>query len=265
MIYFVICIIFFNSIIYLCNNILIKSSKNSIINYFFTLYHKRLLKKHFFRIYLTGEENLLITDNSLPVILYANHSNWWDGFIAFQLTSRYLNADDYLMMDIEQMSKYRFFRYVGVFSVNRNDARQGVESINYAAELLRNSNRYLWIFPHGGIKPQDFEPVIFYSGVTRIAEKLGRVNLIPVSLRYEFMLEQRPEVFIKIGKPDIANNDITDAKNFTVNLQEKSAKDLKLLKSDVVNQNLKNYKIIFTGKHSRNKTIDKISRNNADL
>src|SRR4030095_9229349 len=128
------------------------------------------------------------------------------------LTAKYLGVDDYLMMDIEQMRKYRFFKYVGVFSVNRNDAREGIESVNYAAELLQNSGRYLWIFPQGEMQPQDYEPVKFFGGIARIAEKLGRVNLVPVSFRYEFIMEQRPEVFIKIGQPDFINNNITDTK-----------------------------------------------------
>lgn len=237
---------------------MIKQQKNRIIGTIFSIYHSRLLKKHFYRIHLIGKGQLMLIDSSLPTILYANHSNWWDGFIAFELTSKYLGVDDYLMMDIEQMKKYRFFKYVGVFSVNRNDVREGVESINYAAELLKNSGKYLWLFPQGLMQVQDYEPIKFYSGVTRIAEKLGKVNLVPVSFRYEFIMEQRPEVFIKIGKPDIINNNISDTKNYTQYLQEKLVNDLSELKSDVMNQNLGDYKIIFTGKHSRNKTVDKL-------
>ncbi len=237
---------------------MIKAQKNTIIGNLFTLYHKRLLRKHFYRIHLTSEENLKLNDASLPTILYANHSNWWDGFIAFQLTSKLLRVDDYLMMDIEQMKKYRFFKYVGVFSVNRNDAREGVESINYAAELLKNTKKYLWLFPQGEMLPQDCEPIKFYSGITRIAEKLGKVNLVPVSIRYEFVMEQRPEVFLKIGVPDVIHNNISDTKNYTQYLQEKLISDLASLKSDVINQNLTDYKAIFTGKHSRNKTVDKL-------
>lgn len=237
---------------------MIKSNKNKVIGGLFSVYHKRLLKKHFYRIHLAGSDNLKLTDISLPTILYANHINWWDGFIAFQLTGKYLKVDDYLMMDIEQMKKYRFFKYVGVFSVNRSDAREGVESVNYAAGMLKDTKKYLWIFPEGMMQVQDHEPIKFYGGVTKIAQKLGKVNLLPVSLRYEFIMEQRPEVFIKIGKPDIINNHIADSKSYTKYLQDKLTADLLSLKQDVVTQNLEGYKIIFTGKHSRNKIVDKV-------
>ena len=237
---------------------MIKPKKNPFIGTIFRIYHRRLLKNSFHKIYLAGSGNLRKTDKLLPSILYANHTNWWDGFVGFQLSNNYMKADDYLMMDVEQMRKYRFFKYVGVFSVNRNDAREGIESINYAAELLKNTSKFLWIFPQGEMKPQDFEPITFYNGLTRIAEKLGKANLIPISLRYEFIKEQRPEVFIKIGEPEIVNGAISDTKKFTEHLRQKLVKDLLLLKHDVINQNLSGYRIIFTGKDSRNKTVDRI-------
>ena len=87
---------------------MIPANKNKIIGSLFAFYHKRLLKKHFYSIHLTGMENLGSLDNTMPVILYANHSNWWDGFIAYFLTNRLLKKDDYLMMDIKQMKKYFF-------------------------------------------------------------------------------------------------------------------------------------------------------------
>jgi 1-acyl-sn-glycerol-3-phosphate acyltransferase len=236
----------------------IKAQKNKVIGKFFKIYHNRLLKKHFYRIHLAGYELLKKIDTKLPTILYMNHSNWWDGFMAFQLTSKYLGADDYLMMDIEQMKKYRFFKYVGVFSVNRTDAREGIESINYAAELLKNTKKYLWIFPQGVMQVQDFEPVKFYNGITRIAEKIENVNLVPVSARYEFIMEQRPEVFLKIGEPDVINNSKDISKNFTEYLQNKLVNELAVLKQDVINKNFGDYKIIFTGNTSRNKAVDKL-------
>lgn len=64
-------------------------------------------------------------------------------------------------------------------------------------------------FPQGEMKPQDYEPITFYNGIAHIAEKLGEINLIPVSLRYEFIKEQRPEVFIKIGEPEIVKGQLT--------------------------------------------------------
>jgi chlorobactene lauroyltransferase len=236
----------------------IRANKNNIVNLFFGIYHNRLLKKHFYRIHLSGSLHLNLIDASLPVILYANHSNWWDGFIAYYLTNRLWKEDDYLMMDIEQMKTYSFFKYIGVFSVDRKKPKSAVESIEYAANLLKETNKYLWIFPQGTMQPQDYRPIEFYNGITRLTEKLGAVNLLPVSFRYEFLMEQRPEVFIKLGKPDVVNG--IPAKELTSVLQNKLVLQLDGLRDDVINGRLNEYQTVFRGKSSRNKTVDKIRK-----
>lgn len=233
---------------------MIPAKKNTFIGSLFAFYHKRLIKKHFYAIHLAGEKNLASLDSSLPVIMYANHSNWWDGFIAYFLTNRYLQRDDYLMMDIKQMKNYSFFKHIGVFSVDREVPAEAVRSLNYAAELLKDTSRYLWIFPQGDMTPQDRRPLKFFSGITKIAEKAGRVSLVPVCFRYEYLMEQRPEVFISIGKPELftgkTENDLTE------HLRSNMEAQLDKLRDDITAGDIKDFKTIFRGKDSRNKTFD---------
>lgn len=233
---------------------MIPSKKNKLIGGLFAIYHKRLLKKHFYAIHLTGTENLQHLQKNSPVILYANHSNWWDGFIAYFLTNRYLKKDDYLMMDIEQMKKYWFFKYVGVFSVNRKAPADALNSVNYAAGLLKGTAKYLWIFPQGDMVPQDKRPLKFFSGINKIAEKTGSVNIVPVCFRYEFLKEQRPEVFISIGKPDFFSE--KNGSDFTEYLRSTLETQLDKLHDDVTYGNTENFRTIFCGIDSRNKTFD---------
>jgi len=240
---------------------MIKSSKSRFVNKIFSLYITRLLYKHFYRIHICGEENIYSLNNGFPTILYANHSNWWDGFVAYFLSSKRWKQDDYLMMDIEQMKKYPFFKYLGVFSVDRANPRDSMNTINYTVSLLKETNRFLWIFPQGLMHLQDHRPIEFFSGITSLAEKIGSVNLQPVAIRYEFILEQRPEIFIRLGNADIINNSHLINKDFTVYLRDKLIKELDTLKDDVVSNNYKDYSIVFWGKESRNKTIDRITPN----
>lgn len=233
---------------------MIPAKKNKLIGGLFKVYHQRLLKKHFYRIHSEGMENIEHADSSKPVIMFANHSNWWDGFIAYYLTNRVMKKDDYLMMDIEQMKKYSFFKYIGVFSVDRSHPQEAVRSVNYAAELIKNSGRYLWIFPQGEMLPQDKRPLKFFSGISKIAEKAGSVNLVPVCFRYEFLMEQRPEVFISIGKPVLSEG--APDNSFTENLRTLLETQLDKLKNDVTAGNTASFQTIFRGISSRNKTFD---------
>jgi chlorobactene lauroyltransferase len=239
---------------------MIKAKKSGFFNIFFKFYINRILKKNFFRIHISGRENLNLLDKNLPTIYYANHTNWWDGFTAYFLTNMTLKLDDYLMMDIEQMKKYRMFKYVGVFSVDRNNPREAVSSVDYAALLLKGTKRCMWIFPEGEMHVQDHYPITFYSGITKISEKIGNVNLQPAAFRYEFIGEQRPEIFISIGKGDIFKSKEKPDKNYTIYLQDKLTAEVKLLKEKVINSQFESFQIVFKGKESRNKTVDRITR-----
>ncbi len=236
---------------------MIKTRKSKIFENLFSIYNTRLLKKHFFRLMLSGEENFLTRPAGVPSIIYANHSNWWDGLAAFFLSKVLWNIDAYVMMDIEQMQKYRFFKRIGAFSVNRNNPREAMESVEYSVELLKETNKVLWIFPQGIMQANDFRPIKFYNGVSKIAQKLGEVNLIPATFRYEFLTEQRPEIFISIGKAKTFNKS-EDVKQLTEVLNTELIKELDSLKNKIINSELEGFKLILQGSQSRNKTIDKV-------
>jgi hypothetical protein len=205
---------------------------------------------------LLGEENFLSRPVA-PSIIYANHSNWWDGLAAFFLSKVLWNIDAYVMMDIDQMQKYRFFKRIGAFSVNRNNPREAMESVDYSVELLKETNKVLWIFPQGIMQANDFRPIKFYNGVSKIAQKVGEVTLIPAAFRYEFLMEQRPEIFISIGQVKTFNKS-DDVKQLTEVLNIELIKELDSLKNKVINSELDGFKLILQGNESRNKTLDKV-------
>jgi 1-acyl-sn-glycerol-3-phosphate acyltransferase len=161
------------------------------------------------------------------------------------------------MMDEEQMNKYAFFRWIGAFSVNRSIPNEAMESINYAVSLLKNKNAVLWIYPQGLMQPNDYRPIKFFSGVSRIIEKMDGVELIPMTLRYEFLLEQRPDVFVQIGKVKFFQKP-EEIRELTAELQTQLVSDLELLKARVISGTLDGFKVILQGKSSTNKAIDKL-------
>ena len=234
---------------------MIKANENKLAEKFFSIYTRSALRKHFNSIQIDGEENFLNRSNN-PAIIYSNHSNWWDGLIAYYLSRSRWNINAYLMMDEEQMQKYAFFRWIGAFSVNRSMANEAMESVNYAASLLKNNNAVLWIYPQGLMQPNDYRPIKFYSGISRIVGKLEGVNLIPMAMRYEFLLEQRPDVFVQIGKVKPYQKP-GEIKDLTIELQTQLLNELGVLQDRVINGNLDEFKVILRGKSSTNKNIDK--------
>jgi chlorobactene lauroyltransferase len=236
---------------------MIKARKNKFFENLFSVYNTRILKKNFFRLLISGDEKLSPWNKDCPAIVYANHSNWWDGLVAFYLSKVLWNIDAYVMMDIEQLSKYSFFKWIGAFSVNRNSPKEALESVGYSIDLLKDSNRVLWIFPQGVMQPNDYRPIMFYSGISKIAQEVGELNLIPVTFKYEFISEQRPEIFISAGEIKHITH-VDDVKSFTEILNTGLVTQLDILKHKISKSETGNFRIILQGKKSLNKSIDKL-------
>jgi chlorobactene lauroyltransferase len=180
---------------------MITSSKNRLIERILAGINRRMLRRHFHAVHLLGHHHCETLDRSVPMILYANHSCWWDGLIEFFLTHDVIGTDAFLMMEEEQLQRYRFFTRIGAFSVRHGTGRSLMDSITYASQLFERPNRMLCIYPQGELLPNDLRPLRFQSGITSILDRLPQAQLVPLAHRYEFAGEQKPEVFLSIGAP----------------------------------------------------------------
>ncbi|MCX7878869.1 MAG: lysophospholipid acyltransferase family protein [Ignavibacteria bacterium] len=235
--------------------------KNKAISAIFSLYIKKLFRKFFYRVSIYGEENFSLTDKDISTLIIANHSSWWDGFTAWLVTSHLLKVEDYLMMDYSQLRKYRFFRFLGAYSVDKSNPVSLKKSLEFTCSLLKQENKFVWFFPQGEIKPQDSRPLGFQKGIEKIIRESGRINLVPVAFRYEFTSEQRPEVFILTGKPILTNGDENSEKTVNLSFLEKTLEEISdELKSLVINQRTEKFRILIHGKPSRNNIIDRFCR-----
>lgn len=220
---------------------MLAAKKSKWFEEIFALYNRNLIQRRFHSFKVSGLDYLTNKNPNIPLLIYANHSSWWDGLLAFEI-SRAARLDSYVMMDEINLRRFFLFRRIGAFSVPKNP-RQAIKSINYSAGLLKSdSKRTLWIFPQGEIFPNDLRPVKFYNGVSRIIESVGKCLTVPLAIRLEFVGEYKPEIFVKIGKPDLIEFDEnTNSKKLTVDFSEKLTCNLDELKTDVVYAKTKGY------------------------
>jgi 1-acyl-sn-glycerol-3-phosphate acyltransferase len=234
---------------------MIKDNKNSFFEKLFSFYNYYLLKRYFYRIHIDGEEIIKTFNENLPNLIIANHSNWWDGLIAFYFTKQRWHLNGYVMMDEEQLKNYRFFMRLGAFSVNRLNAKESIQSLKYAISLLKNKNNTLWIFPQGLLKPNNQRPIRFYRGIGKIIEEINPLNILCIALKYEFLMEQRPEVFIKLSNANLILNNNQNPKDIVNKLESHLTNELDKMKHEINNQNTEIYKTIVYGKNSVNKKL----------
>lgn len=225
---------------------MLKANKSLWFERAFAVYNRQLLKRRFNSFQIFGLDFLKNKGEMMPLVIYANHSSWWDGLVFLEILRR-INSENYVLMEEKQLRKLFFFRWLGAFSVVRENPRQAIKSINYAANLLsENSNRTLLIFPQGEILLNDVRPLRFYQGLARIIEKVQKCRVTPAALRFEFEGNFKPEIYAKIGEPEILQIDENyNVKNSTSDYERRLTETLESLKRDVTARVTDGYDKIF--------------------
>lgn len=221
---------------------MLEASKSRVFEKIFGIYNRNLLKRRFHSLQVAGSDNLAEKPKNKPLIVYANHSSWWDGLVAFEVLRRY-NFENYVMMEEKHLVRLSFFRKLGAFSVDRQKPREALKSITYIAQLLsENSSRVLLIFPQGQILPNDFRPIRFFRGIAKIIEKTGDCLTTSLSIRYEFLENFKPEILVRVGKlENIVVNKNFEAKSLTAHFENQLTDQLEKLKNDILQRQTKNY------------------------
>ncbi len=179
---------------------MIAANKNDVIDAGLYLYFRYLARRAFHTIAGRGLERLRTLPDDRPVILFCNHTNWWDGLIIYLLTRHMRHKAGYCMMEEKHLKHYRFFTWLGAFSVDLSSPLRSAASLRYAQRLLQRNETAIWIFPQGRICRQN-EPVEARPGTDYLAQTAPHALLVPVAMRYDFFREDRPNALIEIGEP----------------------------------------------------------------
>lgn len=220
---------------------MLEANKSKLFEKIFSVYNTNLLKRRFHSFSVKGLEHLKRKQTSLPLIIYANHSSWWDGLAAFQISHK-IKLDSFIMMEEKHLKRFSLFRKLGAFSVVRENPRSALESINYTVDLLKDSDSVLWIFPQGEILLNDLRPLHFYKGISKIIEKLGKCATISLTFRYEFLNEFKPEIFVNIKPPE--EIEFEGEANLTLHFENKTTENLDEMKTDIIKRRFDEYERI---------------------
>ena len=161
-----------------------------------------VMRRRFHNVYLLDAEHLHALDPARPVVGCANHTNWWDGFVLYVLSHRRLRHDIYLAMEEVNLRRYRFFRWMGVFGVDLSSPRAALPGLRYALRLLgdaKDAPRLIWIFVQGKLLHPAMG-IAVKPGALFLARH-ANAQILPLVMRYEWMEESRPSVFVQFGPP----------------------------------------------------------------
>jgi 1-acyl-sn-glycerol-3-phosphate acyltransferase len=132
-----------------------------------------------------------------PVIFYANHHGWMDGYLMFHLVSRLgIPCLDW----IEEFDAFPLFRFVGGVRYPKGDVNARVRAVRQTIRAMVHEGKSLVIFPEGVLhRPPGLLP--FGRAMGTVARNVPRVTMVPVAIRYELSMHERPEAWLTLGQP----------------------------------------------------------------
>lgn len=177
----------------------------------FHWYIPRYLRKHFHALALNQSElraaDIRPTDS---LVVYANHSSWWDPLVAMLSAKRmFSNFKFYAPIDAAALEKYRIFSKLGFFPVEQDSFLGAKHFLDVSLRLIEQSGTSIWITPEGRFVDARDHSAEFMPGISHLAHSLQRRSsntstrtwFVPIAIEYTFWEERLPEILVWFGKP----------------------------------------------------------------
>lgn len=166
---------------------------------FFRRVVRRYFRQHFRAVAAQGTARL--RNLTGPIIIYGNHSSWWDPMLVVLLGEKLLpERRHYVPMDGQALDRYPILKKLGVFPVEMSTGRGAINFLS-TAETVLNEGGVLWVTPQGRFADSRDFPLAFKPGLGALAQRMPGVPLVPLAIEYPFWNERLPESLLHFGEP----------------------------------------------------------------
>lgn len=132
-----------------------------------------------------------------PKIFVCTHHGWHDGYLMYHAVTKLgVRSLDW----IQEFQAFPLFARVGGMPFPVDDPATRTQTILRTIRLMRKESRSLILFAEGRLHYGP-EVLSFGDSFAFVAEKVPQASLIPVAIRYEMALHERPEAFLRFGEP----------------------------------------------------------------
>lgn len=160
------------------------------------------LARHFHAVRLSRAHRPDLTAaRERPLIVYINHSSWWDPLVCQQLACQLLpERRQYAPIDQAALGRDPFLDQLGFFSVDPASARGARRFLELATRLLERPDAALWITAGGTQADPRERPVKPQAGLGHLAVRLRHGVMLPLAIEYTFWSEPLPQVLARFGE-----------------------------------------------------------------
>ncbi|MDB4756495.1 lysophospholipid acyltransferase family protein [Mariniblastus sp.] len=173
----------------------------------FRWYISRMFRKSFHSVCLSrssfvGTEELSEANTFRNILVFANHCSWWDPLIAIHLGHKIFGKFQHFSpIDAAALEKYRIFKRLGFYPVDRESRRGAVDFLRLSDEILSKEKNCLWVTPEGKFADARNHGNRFEPGISHLAVRNSKVTFLPLAIEVSFWEEKLPEIFCRFGPP----------------------------------------------------------------
>ena len=137
-----------------------------------------------------------------PTILVANHHGWHDGYLMYlAATALGVRVVDW----IAEFDAFPLFGKIGGMRFPADDPAARGATIRRTIRLMREERRSLLLFAEGTLhRPPGLMP--FGKALETVARAVPEARIVPVAIRYELSMHERPEAWLRFGE-EVARGD----------------------------------------------------------
>jgi 1-acyl-sn-glycerol-3-phosphate acyltransferase len=166
---------------------------------FFQRIVRMYFRRHFRSVMVQQAE--VLSGLAGPLIVYANHSSWWDPMVSVLVAEMLLpGRKHYAPMDAAALKRYPILAKIGIFPVEMATARGAAQFLRTSQAILA-SGGVVWITPQGRFVDSRKRPLGFKPGLGALVARTPGAVVVPMAIEYTFWDERLPETLLRFGEP----------------------------------------------------------------
>jgi 1-acyl-sn-glycerol-3-phosphate acyltransferase len=118
-------------------------------------------------------------DLSRPVILFANHHYWWDGYLGYWLIRAWGRS---MVVWMEAYRRFPPFRATGALPFPPDDPQVRARTVRRTVQILRTEPAALLLFPEGVLHGDTERLLPFQRSLHWLACRVPQATLLPLAI-----------------------------------------------------------------------------------
>jgi len=134
-----------------------------------------------------------------PVILFANHHYWWDGYLGYWLIRAWGRR---MVVWMESYRRFPPFGAIGALPFPPDDPMARARTVKRSVQALRTEPATaLLLFPEGTLHGDTERLLPFQRSLHWLACRAPQATLLPLAIHTEPSYHQYPRAFLSVGAP----------------------------------------------------------------